>query len=209
MESSKSFNELTAAAFHTEAFKQFSHDAREEVADIIADMNIHTLLDLDCGTGLLLDQVLSKRPDIDASGFDYSIVRVKQARERLNDKNVDLRFGQAIQLPYPDNSFDAVVSTTTFHHYKQPAKVLREVHRVLKPDGEFIICDTYLSSTLRYLNSVAKPLNKVADMQIYSKKDIWRLLNATGFTGIQWRLMNKFAYLVKAKASDMPLIHEF
>lgn len=202
-------NELYSAIFDTTEIKEYSHEAREEVADLISEMNFHDILDLDCGTGLLLEQIFQKKSDIQASGFDYALPRLEMARERLKDYPVDFKFGQAIQLPYEDNSFDIVVSTTTFHHYKQPRRVLNEVHRVLRPGGTFIICDTYLSSTLRYLNALSKPVNDVADMTIYSKKDIWRLLNASGFTGIQWRLMNKFAYLVKATASDMPLIHEF
>ncbi|MGI6109459.1 MAG: class I SAM-dependent methyltransferase, partial [Eubacteriaceae bacterium] len=168
-----------------------------------------TILDLDCGTGLLLEQLFEKCPNIKAYAFDYSLDRLKKARKRLAGTNTEFEFGQAINLPYLDNSFDIVVSTTSFHHYKQPEKVMSEVRRVLKSGGLFVICDTYLNSTLRYLNLMARPLNEVADMALYSKKQIWQMLNATGFTGVQWRLLNKYAYLVKATAAEMPLIEEF
>ena len=209
LDSKTTAGELLAAIFDTSEFKQFSHDAREEVADLLAGQDFDRILDLDCGTGLLLEQLFEKCPNIEARGFDYRLEDLSKAKERLRGKNVSFDFGQAINLPYPDNSFDIFVSTTTFHHYKQPHKVMSEVRRVLKPNGMFIICDTYLSSMLRYLNMISKPVNDVTDMALYSKKKIWQMLNAAGFTGIQWRLLNKYAYLVRAHAAEMPLIEEF
>lgn len=200
--------DLLSTIFNTAEFKQYSRDCRDEVVERIGEKPFERLLDLDCGTGLLLEQIYSKYPDVKASGFDYSLERLSRARERLGKYGTELAFGQAVQLPYPDNTFDVVVSTTTFHHYHQPAKVLSEVFRVLKKGGRFIVADTYLNASLRYLNKLARPLNEVTDMVLYSKKDIWRLLNATGFTGIKWRLLNDYAYLVEAQSARMPLIEE-
>lgn len=200
--------ELLSTIFNTADFKKYSHQCRNDVVELLEKEDFDNLLDLDCGTGLLLEQILEKIPDANVSGFDYGLERIEKAKKRFDGKDIDFQFGQAINLPYEDNSFDVIVSTTTFHHYEQPKKVLNEVYRVLKPNGTFIICDTYLGSMLRYLNKISKPVNEVSGMNLYSKKDIWRLLNAAGFTGIKWKLLNKYAYLVKATAAPMPLIEE-
>ena len=199
------FSNLLNSIFNTAEFKKYSYQCREDVVDLLEDLKFETLLDLDCGTGLLLEQIYDRLPEVKATGFDYGLERLEVAKERFKDKDINLDFGQAINLPYKDNSFDIVVSTTTFHHYQQPKKVLNEVYRVLKPGGTFIIGDTYMSSVLKYLNRISKPINEVTEMKLYSTEDIWKLLNSAGFTGIQWRLLNKFAYLIKATALPFSL----
>ena len=73
LDSKTTAGELLAAIFDTSEFKQFSHDAREEVADLLAGQDFDRILDLDCGTGLLLEQLFEKCPNIEARGFDYRL----------------------------------------------------------------------------------------------------------------------------------------
>ena len=58
-------------------------------------------------------------------------------------REIDFRVASVDELPYPDSSFDVVTSTMTFHHLPVPVKErgLREIHRVLKPQGRFFLCD--------------------------------------------------------------------
>lgn len=198
--------DLLAAIFNTSEFKQYSHDCRQEVVESLEGHQFNNLLDLDCGGGKLLEQLFDTFPDMEAFGFDYSLDRLKGAKERLEGKNVSFRFGNAQCLPYDDAQFDVVVSTSTFHHYPYPEAVLSEVHRVLKPKGILVICDTYLGATLRYLNTFCKAINEVTEIRMYSEKEIWQMLGGAGFNGITWRRLNKHAYLAKAFASDIPLI---
>lgn len=198
--------DVLAAMFNTSEFKQYSHDCRQEVVESLEGHEFKTLLDLDCGGGKMLEQLFETFPDMEACGFDYSLDRLNGAKERLEGKNVSFKFGNAQCLPYEDNQFDAVVSTSTFHHYPYPDNVLKEVHRVLKPKGILVICDTYLGATLRYLNTFCKPINEVTEIRMYSEKEIWQMLGGAGFNGITWRRLNKHAYLAKAVASGIPLI---
>ncbi len=198
--------EILAAMFDTSEFKQFSHECRQEVVETLEGVPFTTLLDLDCGGGKLLEQLYETFPDMEACGFDYSLERLAGAKERLSGHSVEFKFGNAKNLPYDDAQFDVVVSTSTFHHYPYPEEVLKEVHRVLKPKGTFVICDTYLNATLRYLNSICKPINSVTEVRMYSEKEMWDMLNAAGFTSIQWRRLNKHAYLAKAVAAQIPLV---
>ncbi|MEG0075678.1 MAG: methyltransferase domain-containing protein [Eubacterium sp.] len=197
--------DLLAAIFNTSQFKQYSHECRQEVVEELENYQFNSLLDLDCGGGKMLEQIFEKFPKMDAYGFDYSLERLAGARERLDGKNVPLKMGNAQHLPYENAQFDVVVSTSTFHHYPHPEAVLKEVHRVLKPKGILVLCDTYLNATLRYINAFCKALNEV-DIKMYSQKEIWDMLNSAGFTGINWRLLNKHAYLATAVATQMPLV---
>lgn len=194
--------DLMAAIFNTSEFKQYSHDCRQDVVETIKDIPFHTLLDLDCGGGRMLEQLFDTFPDMKAYGFDYSLERIAGAKERLAGKDVTLAFGNAKLLPYEDNQFDLVVSTSTFHHYPYPKEVLSEINRVLKPKGTLLICDTTLSAAMRYLNIMSKPFNEVTEIRMYSEKDLWQMLGQTGFTGIQWRKLNKYTYLAKAETSS-------
>ncbi|MDO4288695.1 MAG: class I SAM-dependent methyltransferase [Eubacterium sp.] len=196
--------DLLAAIFDTSEFKQYAHDSRQEAVEALNGHSFETLLDLDCGGGKLLEQLFETFPHMKASGFDYSLDRLAGAKERLAGKCVELKLGNATNLPYKDNSFDVVVSTATFHHYHTPELVLKEVHRVLVPKGVFVICDTYLNATLRYLNHFCKPINEV-DIHIYSEKEIWQMLNGAGFTGISWKQLNRYTYLAKAYTPQITL----
>ena len=199
-------SDFFAAIKDTSLFKRYSKDSRADVINEMKNYEFQKLLDLDCGTGLLLEQLFEVFPDIEAYGFDYSLERIAEAKKRLAEKNVDFRFGNALQLPYDDCSFDMVISTSTFHHYSEPVDILKEVHRVLKPNASLIICDTHLNATLRYLNKISKPINEVTDFRLYTEKDVWQLMSQAGFTAIQWKKINKFTYIAKG---TVPTLAEF
>lgn len=198
--------ELLAAIFDTSEFKQFSRDSRQEIVNALQNEKFTTLLDLDCGSGKVLKQLYENFPEMKASGFDYSLDRLAGAKENLAGHDVDLKFGTATQLPYADESFDVVISTSTFHNYPEPEQVLAEVNRVLVPGGVFILCDTYLNATLRYVYTVSKPINAV-DIRMYSEADIWRLLGGACFTGISWRQANKYTYVAKAYRQNVQIVN--
>ena len=101
--------DLMAAIFNTSEFRKYSHDCRQDIVEALKDYQLNTLLDLDCGSGLMLEQIFEAFPLITANGFDYSLERLAGAKERLADKDVTLSFGNAKQLPYEKDSFDMVV----------------------------------------------------------------------------------------------------
>jgi ubiquinone/menaquinone biosynthesis C-methylase UbiE len=103
------------------------------------------VLDLGCGTGTLTLQIKSLYPYTDVVGIDgdatiLAIAKAKAARARLR---IQLDYGLAQQLPYPDQSFDRVLSSLVLHHltHDQRQQALAEVFRVLKPGGELHVVD--------------------------------------------------------------------
>ena len=100
------------------------------------------VLDLGCGTGKLLDRLGNRFPNIKAIGMDLSPQMLKQARanNRYHDRFI-FTLGNATELPFANNQFDAVFNTISFLHYPQPEVVLQEVSRVLKTQGYFYLAD--------------------------------------------------------------------
>jgi ubiquinone/menaquinone biosynthesis C-methylase UbiE len=88
--------------------------------------------DIACGTGILADRIQRDLHPAAVYGVDMSEGMLKQAQSRSSE--IDWRRGPAERLPFDDGTLDAVVTTSAFHFFDQPA-ALREFHRVLAPGG--------------------------------------------------------------------------
>lgn len=105
----------------------------------------HRTLDLGCGTATLSILLKQKQPNAVIVGIDGDAKILQIARKKARKAGVDITFdeGMSFDLPYEDESFDRIVSSLFFHHLSRESKLetLREVNRVLKPDGEFHVAD--------------------------------------------------------------------
>ena len=96
------------------------------------------VLDVACGTGVLSREVARRVGDEGhAAGLDLLPGMLEVARRFAPD--IEWRQGSAEALPYPDESFDAVVSQFGMMFFPDPGKALREMLRVLMPGGRFAI----------------------------------------------------------------------
>jgi ubiquinone/menaquinone biosynthesis C-methylase UbiE len=103
--------------------------------EVIAQLRNHKsrkIADIACGTGILSDRIQRELHPDEIYGIDMSDGMLNQARARSN--RVQWLRGPAEQLPFDDGALDAVVTTSAFHFFDQPA-ALREFHRVLAPGG--------------------------------------------------------------------------
>ena len=103
--------------------------------------SVATLLEIGVGTGTLLPE-LAGRAEL-VIGVDHSPAMLEEARRRLpaDDGSVELRLGEMNHLPLADGGAGCVVANMVLHHAADPAAVLREISRVLQPDGTFILAD--------------------------------------------------------------------
>ena len=105
----------------------------------------HRVLDLGCGTATLTILIKQTCPGAEVIGLDADVVALGIARKKAAEKGVQITLeqGTALQLPYPDNSFDRVLSCLVLHHLTTENKrqALKEVFRVLRPGGEFHVAD--------------------------------------------------------------------
>ena len=97
-----------------------------------APTNARKIADIACGTGILSDRIARELQPDEIYGVDMSDGMLGQARARTD--RVQWLRGPAEQLPFDDGALDAVVTTSAFHFFDQPA-ALREFHRVLAPGG--------------------------------------------------------------------------
>jgi ubiquinone/menaquinone biosynthesis C-methylase UbiE len=105
----------------------------------------HRVLDLGCGTGTMAILVRQRRPESTVVGVDGDPKVLKVARAKAAKASLSIQFDESLaeRLPYPDASFDRVLSSLVLHHLTRDEKLgaLREVHRVLKPGGCFHLAD--------------------------------------------------------------------
>jgi SAM-dependent methyltransferase len=98
------------------------------------------LLDVGCGTGALLGALAGRGAPDKLNGVDLSPAMVARARGRL-PAAVRLAVADAADLPFPAGSFDVVVSSSSFHFWPRPERVLGELGRILAPGGRLAITD--------------------------------------------------------------------
>jgi ubiquinone/menaquinone biosynthesis C-methylase UbiE len=104
------------------------------------------ILDVACGPGLV---VCAFAPHVqEATGIDVTPAMLGRASKLATEKglaNVAWRQGDVYALPYEDASFTIVTTRFSFHHFLDPAAVLREMVRVCAPGGRIVVVDDYAS----------------------------------------------------------------
>jgi demethylmenaquinone methyltransferase / 2-methoxy-6-polyprenyl-1,4-benzoquinol methylase len=100
-------------------------------------------LDICCGTGDLTAALLAQRPANaePVTGLDFSPEMLSLAERKYAGANARWVQGDAMSLPFPDNSFDLVTSAFGFRNLRNYAEGLAEIHRVLRPGGRIGILE--------------------------------------------------------------------
>jgi 2-polyprenyl-3-methyl-5-hydroxy-6-metoxy-1,4-benzoquinol methylase len=103
-----------------------------------------TVLDLGCGTGAVALHLASRRITVEA--VDHSPGMIEVARDKAERaglaERITFHVGDIHDLPFDSGRFDGVTCQRVLHHISDPATVLAEVDRVLKPGGFFYLSDT-------------------------------------------------------------------
>ncbi|WP_266082024.1 class I SAM-dependent methyltransferase [Haladaptatus caseinilyticus] len=127
------------------------------------------VLDLGAGNGAMfpyLQTATQRESALDVYGIEPDPGRRRQAKRTASryDLNIDLRSGQAESLPFADDMFDVVIAFAVFCTVQDPVQALEEVHRVVKPDGEFRFLEHVRSDGLwGYIQDMITPLWKRID----------------------------------------------
>ena len=103
------------------------------------------VLEVGSGPGRLAVKLAEREPDMRVTGLDIAPEMVERAEALATSSGVADRacfvVGDVASLPFPEASFDALVSTFSLHHWPDPSRGLAEIHRVLRPGGVAMIYD--------------------------------------------------------------------
>lgn len=145
---SRQYEALRYGGAYGSAFRIAHHDA---VSGFIGNSQFNTALDVATGTGQMLPPLLGCSANIIASDLTNGMMKVSKTIFEC-DGRVEYVQANAFALPFPDESFDLVVSSRFLHLFDEKAQLalMSELHRVLKPGGRLVI-DVYNSAPRKLL----------------------------------------------------------
>jgi ubiquinone/menaquinone biosynthesis C-methylase UbiE len=155
-----------------------------------------SVLDVGCGTGTMAVQIKREQPSIEVIGVDPDPRALARAQRKASRAGVAIRFdqGYADALAYPNGRFDRVFSSMMFHHLSiddQP-RMLREVRRVLQPDGRLELLD-FAAADANAHGALSRLIHSHHRLAGNSLERITVLLSAAGFTTVKLtRLQRRF-----------------
>ena len=188
------------AAFEDRAAKYDSGwlgKMHHEIADRTATIALQAvpspqrILDVGCGTGYLLRELAERAPEaIALAGIDPAPAMIDTASKLPHDARLTFLSGVGAEnLPYLDETFDLVVSSTSFDHWSDQCAGLRECARVMRSGGQLVLVDQFSAWLLPTL--LAGRRGKAR-----TKRRATRRLVAAGFTTTRWQ--DVYAGIIKA-----------
>jgi ubiquinone/menaquinone biosynthesis C-methylase UbiE len=188
----------TARAY-LESATHATGDDLELLAQEIAAIPHAAVLDLGCGAGHASFAVAPHAASViayDLTAQMLAVVEHEAGARSIN--NIETVQGMAEALPFPDAHFDRVISRYSAHHWHNVPAALREVRRVLKPDGQALLIDTAGGETPlldTHLQAV-EILRDPSHIRDYSAQEWLALFREAGFTATlrkQWPVPIEFS----------------
>ncbi len=170
----------------------------EQIYGAVQPTGRMTLLDLGCGPGLVTARLAPGLREVVA--YDLTPEMLDQARRRCAKaalKNVRFEVGRAEQLPFENESFDAVVTRLTIHHFLDPRPVIKEVVRVLRPEGKLVVADVVSSGKEEEaaLHNALEILRDPSHVRMYSTQGLVELLQTSGLgiiSRVTWEMKREY-----------------
>ena len=148
--------------------------------DIVAHFDLKPgmrVLDVGCAKGFLVKDLMKVCPGLEVFGLDISLYALMHCEPEVVGR---LHLGTAEKLPFPDHSFDCVISLNTVHNFPRPRalKVMQEIERVSR-DRSFVQIDSFHTPEQKEIFE-----SWVLTAEFYDYPDGWkRLFAEAGYTG--------------------------
>jgi SAM-dependent methyltransferase len=165
------------------------------------------VLDVACGPGIVAEALATAAGEV--VGCDITPQMLEKARERCARaglKNTSFTPGRAEALPFPDASFDVVVSRSAVHHFPDPAAAFREMARVVKRGGRVVTVDVQSAeaSDDAALHNALEILRDPSHVRMLPKSELHRALGAAGLAieeALSWTNHREFSEWMKITAA--------
>ena len=196
-EKSKAAFNRQAATYDEDMKGQHARSLYTVLLEELSHIPFQSALDLGCGTGEMLKLILQEDTHKELCGIDLSEKMLAVAKSKLPEQ-VKLILGDSESLPFSDNAFDVVYCNDSFHHYPAPQNVLREVYRVLKPGGTFLMGDCWQPLVGRAIMNFYMRHSKEGDVKIYSEAEMVSMLSER-FRDVSWERIGNTACIAMGK----------
>jgi len=171
------------------------------------------ILDVGSGPGFLTLLLAKENPTMSVVGIDYSPTQVRAANHLKicnQISNCSFRQGDAMNLPFRDASFDIVISVTSIKHWLDGKRGLREIRRVLTPNGSAFIAEADREATDEELYRFASKftawyvwdkfmrwyLRQVVFGQSYSRREAEWMARAVGFATVSMEKVSGWPFFL-------------
>jgi len=139
------------------------------------------ILEIGFGPGVSTQMASEKASQGFVAGIDHSRTMVQAASQRnataIRSGRMELKYGDVASLPYPDQSFDIVFSLHSIYFWPKPVDCLKEIKRVLKPDGMLAVT---IQPKDKWTPNVDSSI-----MTLYFGSDIASLFSEAGYRNIR------------------------
>jgi tRNA (cmo5U34)-methyltransferase len=144
-----------------------------KLAELIPNTT-RTILDLGCGTGLELDGIFKRFPQVSIVGIDLTQRMLDELKKKYAGKDIKLICGSYFEIDLGANIFDVVISCQTMHHFPREEKVglYKKICQALTPNGAYIELDYMVTAQtienkLRAANSRLRRDLNIAQGEFY------------------------------------------
>ena len=149
----------------------------------------YTLLDVGCGGGKTVSKLAAMASQGMVYGVDFSEASVAVSKKTtaigIEAGRVEIRHGSVSQLPFQDSTFDLVTAVETHFWWPDLPRGTREIFRVVKPSGKFIvIAEIYKGANTLAARVVEKAASR-SPIKLLSVEEHRELLGNAGFTNVQ------------------------
>jgi len=134
------------------------------------------VLDVGAGPGRLAVALASRRADLTVHAIDISLDMIEVARRHAQDAGVadrtHIEVADVAAVPLADDSVDVVISTASFHHWRDVSGAARELTRVTRPGGRIWIYDLRLAPWRRLAAAVGAPITRTPAGLLFTRAEL-------------------------------------
>ena len=125
-------------------------ESKQIIASFLPD-HTQSIIDFGIGTGLELENIYKRFPDVKVTGLDVAENMLRLLNEKYSDKNIRLYQVSYFDFDFGHCNYDAALSVMTLHHYDHNTKteLYRRIHDCLKHNGVYIESDYMLTESER------------------------------------------------------------